>query len=150
MGTWQDRRWAGRSHPLCVYSRLAAAYFLVLCVYTYRWLSYDAIWPIGMCLFFLLINPFIFPAPRHDRAWATRAVLGQRLWRGLRQWDVPTFSRIGSALCYFLALYFAFEGALREALLFVTIASGLRIIYLNWMAGYYDRQMAGMPAAKGI
>lgn len=140
MSTLEDRRWAGRSHPLCVYSRLGAAYFLVLCVYTYRWWNVQAIWPIGLCLFFILINPYIFPAPRTQQAWATRAVLGQRLWHGLQQWDLPTLCRIGSSLTYFLALYFAFEGAFREALLFVTIALGLRVIYLNWMAGYYDRQ----------
>ena len=35
--------------------------------------------PIGLCLFFMIVNPFVFPRPKDDKSWATRAVLGQRL-----------------------------------------------------------------------
>ena len=87
MAGWSDRHWAGRSNPWCVYSRLAAALGLIWAVYSVRDLGLFALVPIGLCLLFIIVNPFVFAAPRDDSRWATRAVLGQRLWRARpRHW----------------------------------------------------------------
>lgn len=141
MSTWEDRRWAGRSHPLCVYSRLAAALALIVVLTTHRSLGVYALVPVGICLFFILVNPFVFPAPEDDKSWATRSVLGQRLWRKREApgWDVPSVSRVVSALVYFIALWLAVESQLGEAVMLGLIALGLKLVYLDWMARYYLR-----------
>lgn len=141
MSTFQDRRWAGRSHPLCVYSRLGAALALIVVLTSHRELGVYALIPIGVCLFFIIVNPFVFPAPKDDSSWATRSVLGQRLWRNRENpgWDVPSISRVGSALAYFIALWLAVESQLGEAVTLGLIALGLKLVYLDWMARYYQR-----------
>ena len=141
MSTFEDRRWAGRSHPWCVYSRLAAALLLIVALTTHRGLGIYALIPIGLCLFFIIVNPFVFPAPKDDSRWATRSVLGQRIWRGRENpgWDVPSISRIASALAYFIALWLAIESQLGEAVTLGLIALGLKLVYLDWMARYHGR-----------
>ncbi|MEZ5924885.1 MAG: DUF6653 family protein [Hyphomicrobiaceae bacterium] len=141
MSSLEDRRWAGRSHPWCVYTRLAAALALIVAITTHRSLGVQALIPIGVCLFFIIINPFIFPAPKDKTRWATRSVLGQRLWRRRENpgWDVPSISRVASALAYFVALWLAFENQLAEAVLLGLIALGLKLVYLDWMARYHRR-----------
>jgi len=124
MSSLTDRHWSGRSHPWCVYTRLAAAVALVLAVYSYRNLGVYALVPVGIVLVFIALNPFVFPAPRTDTAWATRAVLGHQQWRKTRSWDRPTLYRILSALCYLPALLAAFEGMLWESMLLALVALG--------------------------
>ena len=141
MSTIEDRRWAGRSHPWCVYSRLAAALALIVVLTSHRELGVYALIPISLCLFFIIVNPFIFPAPKDDSHWATRTVLGQRIWRSREHahWDIPSISRVASALAYFIALWLAIESQLGEAVLLGLIALGLKLVYLDWMARYYRR-----------
>ncbi|MEZ5775299.1 MAG: DUF6653 family protein [Hyphomicrobiaceae bacterium] len=147
MASWIDRHWAGRSNPWCVYTRLAAALGLVAAVGSYRTLGPDAAIPVGLCLLFILVNPFIFPAPRSKSAWATRAVLGQRRWRERRAWDRPTLLRILSALAYLPALILAFEGMRGEAAVFALVALFLKLGYLDWMARFHDRIAGASPEA---
>lgn len=144
MSKLEDRRWAGRSHPLCVYSRLAAALLLIVALTMTRELGSYALVPIGLCLFFIIVNPFVFPAPKDDKSWATRSVLGQRSWRDRPNpgWDLPEASRVLSALAYFLALVLAVESQLGEAVMLGLIALGLKLVYLNKMARYYERSKA--------
>lgn len=141
MSTFEDRRWAGRSHPWCVYTRLAAALLLIIALTTHRSLGIYAAIPIGLCLFFIIVNPFIFRPPKDDTHWATRSVLGQRLWRQRENagWDVPSISRVASALAYFIALWLAIESQLGEAVMLGLVALGLKLVYLDWMARYYQR-----------
>jgi hypothetical protein len=122
-------------------SRLAAALLLIVALTTHQSLGVYALIPIGLCLFFIIVNPFIFRAPKDDSRWATRSVLGQRLWRQREQpgWDVPSVSRVASALAYFIALWLAIESQLGEAVLLGLIALGLKLVYLDWMARYYVR-----------
>lgn len=35
----------------------------------------------------LAVNPFVFGAPAHQRAWSTRAMLGEELWISRRPRD---------------------------------------------------------------
>lgn len=141
MSTFEDRRWAGRSHPWCVYTRLAAALLLIVALTTHRSLGIYALIPIGLCLFFIIVNPFVFRAPKDDSRWATRSVLGQRIWRQRENpgWDVPSISRVASAITYFIALWLALESQLGEAVALGLIALGLKLVYLDWMARYYGR-----------
>lgn len=141
MASWSDRHWAGRSNPWCVTTRLAAALALIWAVNSYRDLGPYALVPIGSCLFFIIINPFIFPAPRDDSKWATKSVLGQRAWRGTpRRWDWPTLYRILSGTIYFAGLVASLEGMLVEGLLLGVVALACKLGYLDWMAKYYLAQ----------
>jgi hypothetical protein len=138
-----DRHWAGRSNPWCVYSRLATALLLIASIGMIRDLELYAAIPIGLCLVFIIVNPFVFPAPKDDSSWATRSVLGQRAWRqSERGWDTPTLYRIASAAAYLIGLLAALEGMLFEGLLLGAVALAFKLGYLDWMAKLYVARKA--------
>src|SRR5688572_9813989 len=65
---------ARHSNPWSAWTRWASTPLVFVPVWNRRWnqAALVAAW--------MAVNPIVFPAPRHDRAWSTRAVLGEELW----------------------------------------------------------------------
>ncbi|MEV6276709.1 DUF6653 family protein [Nocardia sp. NPDC051832] len=65
---------ARHSNPWSAWSRWATAPLLLVPVWRRSWSQ-------GMLLgAWFAVNPVLFPAPADQRAWATRAILGEELW----------------------------------------------------------------------
>ena len=116
-----------------------AAVLLVAAVHSWAYLGVKSLLPIGALIGFIALNPFVFLPPPRRSAWATRAVLGQRAWRSVRRWDLPSLYRIASATAYLVALSVALEGMLAEAIVMALVALGCKLLYLDWMARFYNR-----------
>jgi hypothetical protein len=88
----------------------------------------------------LAVNPFIFGKPRHERAWSTRAMLGEELWITDRPRDA---AMVVSALTSAVALS-AVLAARRRRLALVAIAvavqMALTLVYWAQMVRYFGRE----------
>ena len=75
-----DRTWTRHANPWSVWTRFAAFPALIGAVWTYHQIGWWSLAPVAVVIFFLVINPGLFPPPRSTRNWASMAVLGERVW----------------------------------------------------------------------
>jgi len=78
--TMDDATWARHSNPWSGWTRLTILPLLSLAIWSRIWLGWGAIWLVLFVVVWTWVNPRLFDPPRHNRAWMTQAVLGERVW----------------------------------------------------------------------
>jgi hypothetical protein len=89
MKVLSDETWMRHANPLSVWTRYAAFPFLVAAIWSRMWLGWWALVPLGIVIAWLIWNPRAFPAPRSTNNWASKAVLGERVWLAHPVQEVP-------------------------------------------------------------
>jgi hypothetical protein len=79
----------------------------------------------------LAVNPVVFGKPAHERAWATRAVLGEEQWIAERPRDTAMAVDVAATAAGLVAIV-----AARRRRAMPTAAA---TAYWELMARYYDR-----------
>lgn len=94
-----EAAWARHANPWSVWTRNTALPLLVLAFWSRVWIGWRWASPaiLAACLWTWL-NPRIFPAPRSTENWASKAVLGERIWMERRRTPVPGRHRVLPAL----------------------------------------------------
>lgn len=75
-----EKTWMRHANPWSVWTRVFTLPLLILAIWSRVWLGWAAIVPIAALVIWLWINPRAFPPPRSTRNWASKAVLGERVW----------------------------------------------------------------------
>lgn len=125
---------ARHCHPWSAWTRWASTPLILVPPWTRRFshAAWIALW--------LAVNPFIFGKPAHQRAWSTRAMLGEELWITRRPRDA---AMVVSALTSAAALGAA-VAARRHRPLPAAIATAaqmaLTLVYWEQMVRYFERQ----------
>lgn len=125
---------ARHCHPWSAWTRWASTPVILVPPWTRRFshAAWIALW--------LAVNPFIFGKPAHQRAWSTRAMLGEELWITRRPRDA---AMVVSALTSAAALG-AVVAARRHRPLPAAIATAaqmaLTLVYWQQMVRYFERQ----------
>ncbi len=96
-----DRVWARHANPWSVWTRLLILPLLAAAVWSRVWIGWWALVPCLLLALWTWLNPRVFPEPRSTDNWASRGVLGERVW--LNRGSVPVPSHHGS-MAMFLAL----------------------------------------------
>jgi hypothetical protein len=84
-----DATWKRHSNPLSVWTRFSVGPLLVLAFWSRAWLGRKAAFPIALALLWNWLNPRLFDPPASTDNWASRGVLGERVWMNRRQVPVP-------------------------------------------------------------
>lgn len=84
-----ERTWARHANPWSVWTRYTALPLLVLAVWSRAWLGWWAVLPVVLTVLWTWLNPRLFPVPASTDNWASRAVLGERVWMARGQVPVP-------------------------------------------------------------
>ncbi|MFD3748043.1 DUF6653 family protein [Nocardia sp. NPDC058633] len=123
---------ARHASPWSAWSRWATAPLVLVPVWNRSW-SQAAV--IGA---WFVVNPVIFPEPAHQRAWATRAVLGEELWLI----DHPRDAGLAVDLAATGAGLIALGGAWHRRPVPTVVAAGTTMLlllgYWELMARYYE------------
>lgn len=102
MKVLSDETWMRHANPLSVWTRYAAFPFLVAAIWSRMWLGWWALLPLGIVVAWLIWNPRAFPPPRSTDNWASKAVLGERVWLDHPKAEIPrqhlVVARITTAL----------------------------------------------------
>jgi hypothetical protein len=85
--------WLRHANPWSVYLRNTVLPILVLAFWSRFWLGWYAIIPVALSLLWTLFNPLIFPVPASLDHWASKAVLGERVWLNRDVVPVPEHHR---------------------------------------------------------
>lgn len=75
-----ERTWERHASPWSVWTRMATLPVLLSAIWSHTTLGWWALVPVAIVVAWLWLNPRLFPPPASTRSWASRAVLGERLW----------------------------------------------------------------------
>jgi hypothetical protein len=89
-----ERALQRRAIPWSVWTRNTVLPLLIIAVWSRAWIGWWCLLPIAAALAWNWINPHLFPTPEHYRHWASRAVLGERIWMARKEKPVPELHRI--------------------------------------------------------
>jgi hypothetical protein len=88
----------------------------------------------------LAVNPFVFGKPAHERAWSTRAMLGEELWISRRPRDAAVFVGAATSVAALGAVIAARRQRLLQAVVATAVQMALTLVYWEQMARYFDRR----------
>jgi hypothetical protein len=87
-GTWQRH-----ANPWSVWTRVATLPLVVLAVWSRAWLGWWALGPVAAVVLWTWWNPRLFARPRSTDNWASKGVLGERVWLNRDVVPVPRHHR---------------------------------------------------------
>ncbi|MFD2795148.1 DUF6653 family protein [Promicromonospora vindobonensis] len=87
----------------------------------------------------MAVNPVVFREPAHDRAWATRAALGEEQWIAERPMDAALAVNVAATAALLVAMVAAHQRRAVPAAAATALEMGLLMAYWELMSRYYDR-----------
>ncbi len=147
-----ERVWERHANPWSVWSRFATFPFLMLAFWSAHWIGWYCIILILLLALWLWLNPRIFPPPASTQSWASRAVLGERVYLlrvmhpvPVEHTNVATLLGIGTAI----GLLLMATGLIaREPFTFVA-GGAVVILFKLWfcdrMAWLFDEMSEHVP-----
>ena len=72
--------WMRHANPASVWTRFAVLPMLVISIWSRDWIGWWCLVPTGLSIVWLVVNPRFFPEPASTRNWASKSVLGERIW----------------------------------------------------------------------
>jgi hypothetical protein len=124
---------ARHSSPWSAWSRWASTPLVLVPAWTRR--PRDA----AVVAAWLTVNPVVFPKPVDDRAWATRAILGEELSVTSRTADSARGVTAATSLFALIAIVASARHRLTPAVVACALQMALTLVYWNRMARYWDR-----------
>lgn len=120
-------------NPWSAWTRWASAPLTLVPVWTRRWSH------AGLLALWLALNPFVFGRPRHERAWSTRAMLGEELWIRDRPRDAAVLVGALTSAVWLVGVVAAGRRRLRPAVIASVLQLALTLVYWEQMVRYFAR-----------
>jgi hypothetical protein len=124
---------ARHSNPWSMWTRWASTPLMLVPVW--RRSARDA----ALVGLWMAVNPLVFGKPAHDRAWSTRAALGEEQWIVERPMDAAMAIDLAATAALLAAMFAAHQRRAVPAAAATVMTMGLLMTYWGLMARYYDR-----------
>ena len=85
----QGDAWMRHANPASVWTRFTVVSVLALAIWSRDWIGIWCLVGVALGIVWMFVNPHLFKAPRSTRNWASRAVLGERIWADRDKVDLP-------------------------------------------------------------
>ncbi|TGD32697.1 hypothetical protein EB835_03225 [Brevibacterium sp. S22] len=132
-GSARLKRWvfARHSNPLSAWSRWASVPLVVLPFWkrSPRAGAAVAAW--------MVLNPIVFRSPRDERAWATRAMLGEELWSERLRFDKASTVNAVSTAAMAVSIAGAWRKSAAQTVPAVVFQMSLTLVFWQLMADFY-------------
>ncbi|WP_331236445.1 DUF6653 family protein [Natronorarus salvus] len=127
--------WSRHANPWSVWTLVPAYPVLVLTIYRRSRPL------LAGTLLFVALNPLPVSPPEIDETWATRAVLGERVWieRGIRS-SVHTPFVVACAPVYVFTLRSAVERRPARTAVGTVVSVALMLVFFGRMVGVYEEE----------
>lgn len=89
-----ENAWHRHANPWSVWTRTTVLPVLILVAWSRVWLGWGALGPGVLALLWMWLNPRVFGPPEHMDHWASKAVLGERVWIHRDETPVPARHRL--------------------------------------------------------
>ncbi|MEM6762814.1 MAG: DUF6653 family protein [Pseudomonadota bacterium] len=84
-----ESAWRRHANPWSVLTRIPILPLLAAAIYARVWIGWWCLLPVGLLIAWTFINPRAFPAPARLDSWASRGVMGERIWLARREDPIP-------------------------------------------------------------
>jgi len=81
--------WLRHANPKSVYSRFPVLPLIIVSVWTRVWIGVYFVIPLSLTLLWTFFNPRLFNEPESLDSWASKGVLGERIWKERATYDIP-------------------------------------------------------------
>ena len=85
-----DEVWARHANPWSVWTRFTVLPLFVVAIWSRDWIGWWAVLPSAAVVIWTWLNPRLFPKPGSTDNWASKAVLGERVWLNRESIPVPS------------------------------------------------------------
>lgn len=89
MFSLNDDGWLRHANPWSVWTRFATLPFIVIAIWSRVWIGWYCLMPLVLLLIWIVINPTLFNKPKRFTSWASRAVLGERIYMQKKAIPIP-------------------------------------------------------------
>jgi hypothetical protein len=96
--------WGRHTNPWSVWTRNSVLPLLALAIWSRAWIGWWAVLPSALCILWGWVNPRIFSKPRSTKKWASKIVLGERIWLNRDAVPVPKHHRLAPKILTGLSL----------------------------------------------
>lgn len=81
--------WRRHTNPWSVYTRFLSMPLLGVAIWSREWIGPWFLIVVALTILWIWINPRLFPVPTSTDNWASKAVLGERIWLRRKVTPVP-------------------------------------------------------------
>jgi hypothetical protein len=136
MAVMKEQTWERHSNPWSGWSRMVGYWALLGAIFLHN------VWFIGIVIVFLIINPKLFPPPKHQKAWMSKSVLGEQIYTktGMLKKDLPTFLNFLNLPFFVGSVYFSYTQNLWLAILTCILSTTYKLWFLDRMVSIYDQR----------
>jgi hypothetical protein len=146
--------WLRHANPWSVGTRYSVLPVIVFAFWSRIWIGWWSLLPAGASLAWMFVNPILFRKPKSTKNWASKSVLGERVWQNRKTIAVPqhhkTMPQILNAVSsigMLLAIWAIVQLSIWPAVLGVSLAYLGKSWYLDRMVWLYE-DMKEVPEYK--
>lgn len=88
-----EATWARHANPWSVFTRATVLPLLIVAIWSRVWIGQWAWGLVVLGLLWTWLNPRLFPPPTSTRNWASKSVLGERVWLNRQSIPIPEHHR---------------------------------------------------------
>ena len=81
--------WMRHANPRSVWTRFSCLSLLAVAIWSRDWIGWYCLIPIALAAAWMMLNPRLFGVPTSTRSWASKGVLGERIWSERSSADIP-------------------------------------------------------------
>lgn len=141
-----DANWMKHANPWSVWTRYSVLPLIVLAFWSRAWIGWWCLLPGAISILWMFFNPVFFSRPKSTRNWASRAVLGERVYLNRDKVEIPDIhktplygilngiSSVGMVLSVWAIVVYSIWGAV----LGVALAYMGKSWYLDRMVWLYE------------
>lgn len=141
-----DDNWMKHANPWSVWTRYSVLPVIVIAFWSRVWIGWWCLIPGTAALLWVFLNPIVFNKPKSTRNWASKAVLGERVYLNRDKVDIPDIHKTPlyailnfiSFIGMVIAIWAIISSSIWGAVLGVALAYLGKSWYLDRMVWLYE------------
>ncbi|WP_435020382.1 DUF6653 family protein [Tundrisphaera sp. TA3] len=151
-----EAAWRRHASPWSVWTRVATLPLWILAVWSRAWIGRWAVAPVALLALWTWWNPRLFPAPASTDNWASKGVMGERVWLDRDRVAIPRHHRLVprilaavAAIGGILLIWGLAELAIWPTLLGMALAFLGKLWFVDRMVWLYEDMKDATPEYRG-
>ena len=140
-----DENWMKHANPWSVWTRYSVLPIIMLAFWSRVWIGWWSVIPVIISLAWVFFNPLLFKKPKSTKNWASKAVLGERVWLDRDKIAVPDYHKTApkilngiSSVGMVLSIWAIVTLSIWPAILGISLAYLGKSWYLDRMVWIYE------------
>ena len=141
-----EENWMKHANPISVWTRYSVLPIILFAFWSRIWISWWCLIPGTLSVLWMILNPILFKKPKSTKNWASKAVLGERIYLNRDKVNIPDHHNVPlykvlhgiSAVGFMLAIWSIVTFSLWGAMLGVTMAYMGKSWFLDRMVWLYE------------